>query len=591
MSSTSKVSIEVTANAVGVDRGVRQAIKSLNTFEATTRNIGRGVENAMAGVLASVSVGAFAASINSAIERIDNIGDLASGLADNVANISALQYAAERLGGSGDAVTSILSKMSKSIGTAAAEGGPAADAIKTLGLDISKLAEMQPSDAFISIADAISTIPNVYERARLGADIFGKGVTEINAVLKAGNGEMLAYMDRADALGITITESMAERGGAAKDAISDLRGVMGAVANTIATELSPEIVKVADNIQSMDKVLKGVAESTRVAIAIMKLAERPFKVFSGTEKIFFAPSGALVGGALADVGPRGYIDAYNSLVDEGLADIRDGIVGVTKPAEKAIENIESATRDMVVGYDIAAESIESGNERIVASSEGAAASVGKVQKSIEALQESAESRQAADNQRAIMGGTTPFDEFLASILQPVLDGQVYSDATKEVLDQWDEFGAKLERDVMTPMEEYQEQIENISDAYDLGVISIETYERATRKAWEEAQRAMDTESPGLGYSNIGMSGGLGGDMPFMGSAAYDRFMQYNTLPGGFVGDSIPANQRTFTPPEWGSRQVDYRSNYSDNMSAYGMDENNALLRGIRQDLKNVGVVA
>jgi hypothetical protein len=74
--------------------------------------------------------------------------------------------------------------LEKKIGMAAVEGGKPAEALRSLNINPEDLSSKTPEEAFVRVAEAISSISNKFERARIEAELFGRGGMEMDMMLK-----------------------------------------------------------------------------------------------------------------------------------------------------------------------------------------------------------------------------------------------------------------------------------------------------------------------------------------------------------------------------------------------------------------------
>jgi hypothetical protein len=102
----------------------------------------------------------------------------------SVEGFDTLKRAAELTGTGVDAVTGSIQKMNKAIGLAASGDKDKQKGFAQLGLDANKLMGESPDQAFESIAKSVAKIGNQFERARIEAEIFGRGGMELDAVLR-----------------------------------------------------------------------------------------------------------------------------------------------------------------------------------------------------------------------------------------------------------------------------------------------------------------------------------------------------------------------------------------------------------------------
>lgn len=573
--STSKIAIEVVANALGMDKGLRGAEMRLSKFNssvhATARNtagsfvsMGRSVAGfgaAITGLGVGGGLAGLGAGLKASIDRLDDLGDQAKGIGTTAESLSKIGYVALRVGSSAEAVTGGIKKMERSLAEASTKGGKTAEMIEALGLNLTELTQMDPVQAFEQIVYAIGSLPSTYDKAAASQAIFGKSASELMQFF-ADTTEIGKFADDFDRLHGNVGLA-AEVAGGAQDELDRLKQATMGFGEQAVIAFGPQLTGWIKNMADAIGGFNNSATSVNTMTESLAGLTRTMESVAGAAKV-------LVGMGLWVIG------------DE-RSQTGTGAVNQAKLEKwKMRGEIGNAT-----GQDIA---------RRAAGMEDRSGRVSMA----EALM--------TEGQRNILGTTKRTPAVVASATPaatPAGESRSVGDSLKYMEDQ-EKIAKEVEQiqeKFADPLEELEAQIQKIQDLYDAGAIDeglyyralngyLDDYNKNLQKTQEEQDRLLNPDAPrrGRGYTNLSASGGAGIDGPGF-DPMMDRFMQYNTLPGGFVGGSIPDNQRTFTPPEWGSRQVDFRSNYSESNSSYGMDENNRLLKAIADGVQNAAMVA
>lgn len=569
MAGIAKFAIMFTANASGVEQGVNRAEKSLRGLSGAAASsntamgslgggiakVGASIAGLAAGAITVQKLGSF---VLSAVDRIDQLGDRADALDETADNLNALDYAAVRMGSSGEAVASSLNKMVKSLGEAEMNGGPAAEAIEKLGLNLDELTKMSPTEALVEISSALAEIPNTYERASVASKIFGRGSAELGAVLKMSGEDLEKYMSRYRELNGTLTDDSVKAASVAQDAIDDIGVAFDGLGNVVIGAAGPQIKGMADDISKMvsnlsnsqefatkiDSTFVGMRLTLGLVLDIIGPISRGMQIIAGASKVILSLSS--IGDTLGFL--SGNRKAFkDSLFTEGLNDILGKAEEVSKKVEvigKTTVETKKTVADAANGMNGAIGSVgDTANETSedikgigVAAEESAA----KLQTAGEKMRDTAMIGQGAAN-----GGLSSFwsalnDYFVGdgSLHKETTDalGDFFSGVSKSIQD----FGDSLTEEMRTPMEKFEDRMNDINDAFDRGTISVETYNRASKKAFDDMQTA----------SGIDV---IGGDQPGMMGGGIDpalqRMIDFSMPNAGFAGDgSMPANWRLFAPP-------------------------------------------
>ncbi len=535
--SVADIAIKVVANANGVGPPLNAAEKQLMAFDKKAREIGSSggglslISNSVAGLAAGFGAAALGSGLLNTVNRLDDLGDMADGLGDTAQNLSRLHFAAEQLGSSGEAVDSAMAKMTKSIGTAAIEGGPAREAIEGIGLSVENLQRMAPSQAFIAITNALAKLPNVYDKAAVASKLFGKGAIEIISILKAGSGEIEEYGKRLDELGGTATEAQIETAARLKDQLTELNSTWEGLKSSSLEAFGDPLLGAIKSVQFLTgglafnlKVIDGIF-ATWYGNPIWDAMNRTGAYSSGTQ-----PGGGKGGKSAAQIAEQ--LAEQEKLQDEAEK--------YQKKMDTLAQQITQSTRTAI---EIRDDEIASLNEVFDNTDLPIEVAERRLQQIL------AEYQKTVDREQELLGGLmVQTIEALDKPRQEMLTG--LEDFFGGMSERVDDFAKSLTDSVKTPMERYQEKIQDITAALDLGAISVETYNRATQKAWAD------------------LNGAAGGDMPGMAEAqgidtALQAMIDFSMPRGGFVGGSIPDNFRLFTPPDMGSRQSIYARDVMD----------------------------
>lgn len=379
---------------------------------------------------------------------------------------------------------------------------------------------------------AIGQLSTAAERSAAASAIFGKGAKDLMQFF-VDPSEIQEAAYRFDELNANVNEA-ADVGGKAKGKMDDLSLSMNGLGNELVIALGPDVTKMIDDTASALGRLNTSGQAARglsEGYAGVKGFASGIMEYVGK---YYLPNAKKIGEG-ASVGSR-YLSWVLDNVDQRHRAEQPGANDpkIEGPSLQEIVSREKLRKSMA-GYDTPEIAGLDTSRARVEQAQQAAAGFRSPNYGLDASR----ARMEAARRRA-EGITDPAT--LTEQNDALLESMKAQEAAAT------ETGVSL-KELQTHFEALGEGTEDVTDKI------------------EKQSKAIDGPTD-LGYTNLGMSGGIGGDLPGMVDPAFDRFMQYNTLPGGFVGGSIPDNQRTFTPPEWGSREVDFRSNYSDNMSAY-----------------------
>lgn len=187
------------------------AVKALLAAEAAIPIIGEIaiaitvlVGAALAGAAAIFALG------KSAAEFIDNAADMADGLGVSTNNLLGLQYAAAQSGIDADKLNEKLGKLTLSLESARDGTGPAAEALRELGLTWQELSVMNPEEQVTAIAEAFKTYNGNIPKVSLANAFFGKGASRFVNMLNQGRDGIRGMMKDARDVGYTVSKEQEE---------------------------------------------------------------------------------------------------------------------------------------------------------------------------------------------------------------------------------------------------------------------------------------------------------------------------------------------------------------------------------------------
>lgn len=267
--------VKLTANTDAMSSGLSRGQKLVKDFGSKLNAISQyslGIGPALAGAFGGYSV---VTAIDGALTRLDALGDAAGRLSIDPRMLAGLQHAADLSDSSAATLTASLEKMNRLISEAASIGGPAADMIRALGLEVETLEAMAPDQAFYTIADAIAAIPDSGQQALAAFRLMGRQGAELVPLLRQGSEGLRKFQEDAERLGIAFSKEEVQKASDAKDALDRMKKAASGLANTIAIELSPSITQLAEDLtSSMDGVGQWVLQAEKLSYQFKLLVER-----------------------------------------------------------------------------------------------------------------------------------------------------------------------------------------------------------------------------------------------------------------------------------------------------------------------------
>lgn len=220
-----------------------QGIKSLSSAVGGIPGFGP----LMASISAFASLGAFKSLISDTISWAAEMQRASLRTGASVESLTALGKVARLSGTELGSVESALVKMSKALSGADEESKGAGEAISRIGLDVATLRSMDPANAMLEIAKALSKWADDGNKTALVMAILGKNGAEMLPMLK----DLATQTD----LNGKLTQRQAEMAANMEKEWAKLTATGGTWAKSIALEIIP----------GLNKILEQMTEGTRIA--------------------------------------------------------------------------------------------------------------------------------------------------------------------------------------------------------------------------------------------------------------------------------------------------------------------------------------
>jgi len=286
--SLGSLSINLIALTGKFEANFKTAANALERFGLTARKIGSiatgaiakmggafgsiakaalSVQGIVTGLIAIIGGARLVGAFDAAADAVDNLGKKSRIVGLSIEQMSVLRLAAGESGVEFETLTKLVGKATKNIGTfAMTGGGPAADAIGRLGLNIrsSTGGIRNINELLPEIAKAFESIADEGERLSLSEAIFGReGGTQFVQWIEDSGGFMANLAEqtkRANDLGVMFTETQFAKLKAYRDAVGRVSEAWLGLRVRLMTEIAPALTTILDNFAlSTAKVGKWVA--------------------------------------------------------------------------------------------------------------------------------------------------------------------------------------------------------------------------------------------------------------------------------------------------------------------------------------------
>lgn len=277
-----------------LSKAKQKAARRAKEFADQQERVSRVVNRVKLALLAAAAAAATAAAygmtrlVQSQLESLDAIAKTSDKLGIQSERLIELDLAARRTGVGTNTLTMALQRMIRRVSEAARGTGEAKDALVELGFDAQALAAMAPDEQFIAIAEAMRQVTNDGDQVRLAMRLFdSEGVALVNT-LALGREGLMAYAKQARDMGKTLDREALRKVEEANDAISSMKDAAAAAGGTLAVELAPHIVKVADTMTKAIPVISAFTGNFRDVIMEVATLGGTLDEAAAKAKTFFA---------------------------------------------------------------------------------------------------------------------------------------------------------------------------------------------------------------------------------------------------------------------------------------------------------------
>lgn len=248
--SLTSLAVNITANTAKLQAGLTGAQKLVNKFN-TKITVG-SAKLAAFGAAATAFAAAMTATyvvmrnVSKQFDELDKIGKTSTKIGIAADQLVALRFAGEKAGIAATSMDTALQRMTRRLADAERAGGPLADRLEALGLNISEMVNNSPDENLQLLADVFKNITNQAQRTSLAMALFDtEGVAMVN-LLQNGSAAMQEQIGRAYDLNVALRNAFDVKAiEAANDAIADIKFAYEGVWQLLAIKIAPYVEQIA----------------------------------------------------------------------------------------------------------------------------------------------------------------------------------------------------------------------------------------------------------------------------------------------------------------------------------------------------------
>lgn len=281
----------------------------------------QAVASTMAGYFSALGVGAFANYVKGAVDAAGALADLSQKTGVSAETLSGFEYAAKMSGTTIDGIAKGLNKLAVNMYETSNGTGDARNAFAALGISVTDAeGKLKGTDAVMGeIADQFAAMDNGAQKTALAVKLFGKSGVELVPLLNEGSAGIQKMRDRAEELGLVISDETASAMEALGDKFDTVGMASQGTARQLAADLTPALTSVADLF--LDSTHKGGFLTT--AMGLLGDSIRGLISIGYGAAAVFEPLGTAIGALLAAsaAGLTGNFDGGLEILRQNEADV------------------------------------------------------------------------------------------------------------------------------------------------------------------------------------------------------------------------------------------------------------------------------
>lgn len=276
---------EVIKQTAALDEQEKALKRCAPQWEALSAKVGKFGEKATAAgkALAPLSavggsiVGGMTALAVSAGKSADDLNTLAKQTGLTTEELQKFQYATDIIDVPLETLTGSMAKLTKNMATAQKGTGDAAEAFKSLGIEIENGSGQlrDRNDVFQETIKALGQMANETQRDAYAMQIFGRSAQDLNPLILGGADALKELGEQAEAAGLILSQDALDAANEFNDQFDILKatakGTFAQLGTEIAKMLIPAMQKLSEVLGSVMEWLRGLDENTLKIIGTIAL--------------------------------------------------------------------------------------------------------------------------------------------------------------------------------------------------------------------------------------------------------------------------------------------------------------------------------
>lgn len=248
--------VAATSGEAAAAEAEEAAATSLAGVAMTAATVAAGGLLVVLGLIVGIGI-AVAKSFGDAGDKIYEMSQK-SGL--SASNVSTLAFAAKEAGSSIDKALPAFDRYIKNVNEAAANNKSLAYSFGQLGID-TKTAASSSDNALQQLFTTLNKLPPGAQQVDAAMKLAGRSGADLIPIIKEANGNFDEFKQKAEALGVVISDNDAKAAHDFKVSMDDLQGALTGVRNEVGSQLLPVLTQLGTNLSNLIQNTPGQVSS------------------------------------------------------------------------------------------------------------------------------------------------------------------------------------------------------------------------------------------------------------------------------------------------------------------------------------------
>ncbi len=175
------------------------------------------------------------------LAAVDHLAKLSDRTGIATEKLAMLQHVAEESGLTVDAMAMASQRLGKQLEAASKGVGPAADALRKLGVTVSQLKDLKPDEQLALIADGFKKLQSPAEKSAIAMELFGRSGLQMTGFLSKGSAAFEEAAKKTELWGLAISRIDAAKIEIVNNSARDLKDRMEGIARQLTLALAPAL--------------------------------------------------------------------------------------------------------------------------------------------------------------------------------------------------------------------------------------------------------------------------------------------------------------------------------------------------------------